>query len=73
MKTNEGSTDRALRVTVGLVLIILAATGMVGAWGYIGVIPLVTGAVGLCPLYSLLGMSTCPAPTGGSASDKTRS
>ncbi|CAN5602229.1 DUF2892 domain-containing protein [soil metagenome] len=62
MKSNEGSLDRALRVTAGLILIILAATGTVGAWGYIGLIPLVTGAVGMCPLYSLVGISTCPAP-----------
>ena len=60
MKLNEGAIDRGLRVAVGLVLIGLAATGTVGAWGYIGVIPLVTGAVGMCPIYSLLGISTCP-------------
>ncbi len=62
MKTNEGVLDRSLRVIVGLVLIGLAATGTVGLWGYIGVIPLVTGAVGMCPLYSLLGINSCPAP-----------
>lgn len=62
MKTNEGTLDRSLRVIVGLVLIGLAATGTVGLWGYIGVIPLVTGAVGMCPLYSLFGINSCPAP-----------
>ena len=62
MKTNEGVIDRSLRVVVGLVLIGLAATGKVGMWGYIGVIPLVTGAVGMCPIYSLLGINSCPAP-----------
>ena len=62
MTSNEGSLDRALRVTAGLILITLAATGTVGAWGYIGLVPLVTGAIGLCPLYSLLGINTCPAP-----------
>ncbi|WP_372828438.1 DUF2892 domain-containing protein [Polaromonas sp.] len=62
MKTNEGVLDRSLRVIVGLVLIGLAATGTVGLWGYIGVIPLVTGAVGMCPLYSLLGINSCPTP-----------
>ena len=61
MKTNEGVIDRSLRVIVGLVLIGLAATGTIGMWGYIGIIPLVTGAVGMCPLYSLLGINTCPA------------
>ncbi|MDZ7864263.1 DUF2892 domain-containing protein [Acidovorax sp.] len=60
MKRNEGTIDRAVRVIAGLALIALAATGTVGAWGYIGVIPLLTGAIGLCPLYSLLGINTCP-------------
>ena len=60
MKTNEGTLDRALRVVAGLVLIGLAATGSVGAWGYIGIVPLLTGAVGLCPLYAILGINTCP-------------
>ena len=69
MTSNEGSLDRALRVSAGLILITLAATGTVGAWGYIGLIPLVTGAIGLCPLYSLLGINTCPAPQ--SSGDKS--
>ena len=60
MKVNEGSIDRSLRVIAGLVLIGLAATGTVGLWGYVGVIPLVTGLVGMCPLYSLLGINSCP-------------
>ena len=60
MKTNEGTLDRALRVVAGLVLIGLAATGTVGAWGYIGIVPLLTGAVGMCPLYAILGINTCP-------------
>lgn len=64
MKLNEGVVDRGLRVVAGLVLIGLAATGTVGAWGYIGVIPLVTGAVGMCPIYSLLGINTCPTSRG---------
>jgi hypothetical protein len=61
MKLNEGVIDRGLRVVAGLILIGLAATGTVGAWGFVGVIPLVTGAVGMCPIYSLLGIDTCPA------------
>ncbi|RYF43616.1 MAG: DUF2892 domain-containing protein [Comamonadaceae bacterium] len=64
MKVNEGVVDRGLRVVAGLVLIGLAATGTVGAWGYIGLIPLVTGAVGMCPVYSLLGINTCPTRRG---------
>lgn len=62
MKVNEGVLDRVLRVVAGLVLIGLAATGTIGAWGYVGVIPLVTGAVGMCPVYSLLGINSCPTP-----------
>jgi hypothetical protein len=60
MKTNEGNLDRVLRVVAGLMLIGLAATGKVGLWGYIGVVPLLTGAVGFCPLYTMLGLNTCP-------------
>ena len=60
MKINEGTIDRALRVIVGLVLVGLAATGTVGVWGWIGVAPLLTGIIGFCPGYAILGMSTCP-------------
>ncbi len=60
MKVNEGTIDRALRVTAGLVLIALAATGTVGVWGWIGVVPLLTGIFGFCPAYAIFGMSTCP-------------
>lgn len=61
MKTNEGNVDRVLRIVAGLGLIGLAATGQVGWWGYIGVVPLLTGAIGWCPLYTVLGINTCPA------------
>jgi hypothetical protein len=57
---NEGILDRTLRVIGGVVLIALTLTGMIGVWGWIGVIPLVTGVAGSCPLYSLLGLRTCP-------------
>jgi O-antigen ligase len=59
MKTNEGSIDRGLRVLAGLVLIALAATGTVGLWGWIGIVPLATGLIGWCPLYAALGVNTC--------------
>jgi hypothetical protein len=59
MTRNVGGIDRGLRITIGLVLIALAATGTVGWWGYLGVLPLFTGAVGWCPPYSLLGFNTC--------------
>ena len=57
---NVGGIDRILRIVVGLVLVGLAATGSVGWWGWIGVVPLLTGLVGACPAYKLLGMNTCP-------------
>ena len=59
MKVNEHSIDRALRVIAGLVLIGLAASGTVGMWGWIGVVPLLTGLVGFCPAYAMFGFSTC--------------
>lgn len=59
MARNEGTVDRALRVIVGLVLIIMAARGMYTPWTWIGVVPLLTGVLSVCPLYSLLGISTC--------------
>ena len=60
MKVNEGTIDRVLRVIAGLVLLGLAASGTVGVWGWIGVVPLLTGLVGICPAYSIFGISTCP-------------
>ena len=60
MKKNEGTLDRVLRVSAGLILIGLAATNVVGASGYIGIVPLLTGAIGMCPLYTLLRINTCP-------------
>lgn len=59
MKKNVGGIDKLLRIVVGLVLIILASTGTIGLWGWIGVVPLVTGLIGNCPLYSLFGFKTC--------------
>lgn len=60
MKVNEGTLDRTVRVIAGAGLMALAATHTVGLWGWIGVVPLITGAVGICPLYSVLGIKTCP-------------
>jgi hypothetical protein len=56
---NIGTIDRVLRIIVGIALIALAATGTIGLWGYIGVVPLATGLLGWCPAYSLLGIKTC--------------
>lgn len=58
MTQNVGGLDRVLRVVVGLVLIALAATGTVGAWGYIGIVPLLTGLFRYCPAYSIFGCKT---------------
>lgn len=60
MKANVGTIDRVLRVVAGVALIGLAASGTVGVWGYIGVVPLLTGLFRFCPLYPLIGMNTCP-------------
>lgn len=60
MRPNEGSLDRALRVTVGLALIAMVFVGPQAAWGWIGIVPLLTGLVGFCPLYRLVGLNTCP-------------
>ena len=59
MKKNVGGIDRTLRIVLGLVLIGLAASGTVGWWGYLGVVPLLTGLIGWCPPYALLGWNTC--------------
>jgi hypothetical protein len=59
MSVNIGKSDRLLRITAGLVLMALAATGTVGAWGYVGIVPLLTGLFRFCPAYTLLGMNTC--------------
>lgn len=61
LKQNVGTMDQWLRLCVGFVLLVLAGTGVIGAWGYIGVVPLLTGAVRFCPLYAMLGIRTCPA------------
>jgi hypothetical protein len=57
---NVGGVDRALRIALGIALLSLTMLGPKTAWGYLGLIPLMTGLVGFCPLYRLLGMSTCP-------------
>ncbi|MBO9676917.1 YgaP family membrane protein [Paenacidovorax monticola] len=60
MQANVGTIDRALRIIAGLILIALAATGTVGWWGWLGVVPLATGLFRFCPAYPLLGINTCP-------------
>jgi hypothetical protein len=60
MKINVGGIDRIARIAVGLLLLALTLMGTIGAWGWIGIVPLATGLTRFCPLYPLLGMSTCP-------------
>jgi len=59
MKHNVGGIDKTARIAVGAVLILLALTGTIGAWGWIGVVPLATGLFNFCPAYRLLGINTC--------------
>lgn len=60
MKANVGTIDRVLRILAGGILITLAATGIFAPWGWIGVVPLLTGIFRFCPIYPLIGMNTCP-------------
>jgi len=62
---NESALDRAIRVALGLALLSLTVIGPHTLWGLVGLVPLVTGAVGSCPLYSLFGLSTCPTNVSG--------
>lgn len=59
MKTNVGTLDQAIRIVLGLTLLILFAIGWIGAWGFIGLVPLATGLLRFCPLYQALGIHTC--------------
>lgn len=56
---NVGILDRGLRIVVGLGLISLVFVGPHTPWGWVGLVPLLTGLVGMCPLYSVLGIRTC--------------
>ena len=59
-RTNVGSLDRILRVIVGVILIALVFVGPKTPWGWVGIVPLVTGLLKTCPIYSLIGVSSCP-------------
>lgn len=58
MARNEGSIDRAVRIFLGIFLIGMALSG-VTAWGWVGVVPLLTGLIGVCPAYAIFGINTC--------------
>lgn len=64
MKSNVGGFDRILRLVVGIALVALAATGTVGVWGYLGIVPIATAALGWCPAYLPFGISTCKTREG---------
>jgi len=59
---NEGTIDRAVRIVLGLGLLSLTFVGPQSPLGFLGLVPLATGLIGFCPLYKLVGLSTCPAP-----------
>lgn len=67
-RLNEGRADRLVRILVGLALIAIVFVGPRTPWGWLGLVPLVTGLVGFCPLYRLLGLSSGPARVEGQAS-----
>jgi hypothetical protein len=60
---NESSADRALRVALGVIILSLIFVGPQSLWGLVGLIPLATGLLGSCPLYTVLGIGTCPRST----------
>lgn len=60
MNTNVGGFDKIGRIAIGVALIGLATSGNIGAWGFLGAIPLLTGVSGYCPVYRVFGISTCP-------------
>lgn len=62
MSRNEGTIDRTLRILVGLLLLALVFFGPQTPYGWVGLVPLVTGIVGICPVYSIFGIRTCSLP-----------
>jgi hypothetical protein len=59
MTTNLGTVDRLLRLGVGILLIALTLFGVIGMWGWLGVVPLATAFLKFCPAYALFGFKTC--------------
>ncbi len=59
MTANVGTVDRAARIAFGLALMVAAAMGWIGVWGWLGVVPLATGVFRFCPAYLPFGLSTC--------------
>lgn len=63
MPQNEGTLDRVIRVVIGLVLLSLVFVGPQTLWGLVGLVPLLTGLVGTCPIYTMFGLRSCKLPT----------
>lgn len=63
MTSNVGTQDRIIRVVLGVVLIGATLAGAIGPWGWIGIVPLATGAIGFCPAYRLFGLNSCSTRT----------
>jgi hypothetical protein len=59
LQVNVGTPDRIVRIVAGVALVALAATGTIGLWGWIGIVPILTGSFRICPAYSIFGVSTC--------------
>jgi hypothetical protein len=68
MKKNVGSTERFIRIIAGAGILALAFIGPQTPWGYLGVVPLLTGLIGWCPPYAILGISTCKKGAGNTNS-----
>ena len=60
MMKNVGDTDRAIRVFIGALLILLSLLNVIGPWGWIGLLPIATGLLRFCPAYTILGLRSCP-------------
>ncbi len=63
MNKNVGGVDRTIRILVGVILVALSVSAVIGPWGYLGLIVLATGAFKYCALYSMVGINTCEPKT----------
>lgn len=68
MKANIGNIDRIARAVIGIVLIGASLAGVIGVWGWIGIVPLATAGFRFCPLYAVLGVNSCDLTSGGKPS-----
>ena len=59
MSINVGTADRTVRVVAGVTLVVLTQMGVIGTWGWVGLVPILTGMLQVCPAYSIFGFKTC--------------